>query len=422
MTQEQLEKLAKYKEAFAAETDPETKAKFKKRIDALEEQLANEEKAVVKEEKHVEEKETKELSAIEKKLERYRQAVKDETDPDTRARFQQRVDSIEEQLGIVRKEIKEEKAVVAEHKEEVAKAVKEVAHKEPAKVKKSKAIKKAVKSTAERKKVVASKKKRSNKLVGILAQLDKLINSNKELKKRYKGHGVDLERDAARGAKPFGYRFVGKGDYRDPEKVLSPEAFIKAKKKGIIDFENRPNRSDKYGAKGVKAKGHPKLAEGGEIDGYAKGGKLFNIDKNEDEQRIAKPMGWRWKDSAIKAGIIKKSDLYKTPSKANIEKHPTHVYKEERVQKSDKKPSHKYLSLGKGGKLYNVDKNEDEQRIAKPMGWRWKDSAIKAGIIKKSDLYKVPSAANIEKYPKHVYKEERVQKSDKKPSHKYTSL
>jgi len=91
------------------------------------------------------------------------------------------------------------------------------------------------------------------------------------------------------------------------------------------------------------------ITEGVDDVVYAKGGK---VDMRSDEQRWAKPKGWRWKDSAVKKKIITAAELSKSPSKAQRDKYPAYVYEESRPLKSDAKPSHKFKSLGTGG---NVD-------------------------------------------------------------------
>jgi antirestriction protein len=94
--------------------------------------------------------------------------------------------------------------------------------------------------------------------------------------------------------------------------------------------------------------------DGYHFKSYKKGGKIDakkyfkqggEVSRKKDGQRIAKPSGWRWKDEAMDKGIIRKSSLYKTPSRYYREKYPDLVYYEGRSNKSDKKPSRKYISL-----------------------------------------------------------------------------
>jgi hypothetical protein len=78
-----------------------------------------------------------------------------------------------------------------------------------------------------------------------------------------------------------------------------------------------------------------KMAKGGGIDG----------------QKIAKPSGWRWKNSAVTDGIISESSLYKTPSERMRKMYPDYVDFENRPTKSDKNPSKKFISLETGGQM-----------------------------------------------------------------------
>jgi hypothetical protein len=78
-----------------------------------------------------------------------------------------------------------------------------------------------------------------------------------------------------------------------------------------------------------------KMAKGGGIDG----------------QKIAKPSGWRWKNSAVTDGIISESSLYKTPSERMRKMYPDYVDFENRTTKSDKNPSKKFISLETGGQM-----------------------------------------------------------------------
>jgi len=147
---------------------------------------------------------------------------------------------------------------------------------------------------------------------------------------------------------------------------------------------------------------------------YAKGGSI-------DAERFAKPAGWRWKNSAVEDGIVSRAALSKSPSAAMRAKYPDYVAYEDRLNKSDAHPSRKYRSLAKGGSVHH-DKHLDGERTAKPQGWRWKDDAVYAGVIKKADLLKEPSEKMKDLYPELVYEEKRLSKSDKNPSAKFISL
>jgi len=172
-----------------------------------------------------------------------------------------------------------------------------------------------------------------------MSDLEKLIAKNKKIREKYKtesgrtvrvgGRAIDLERDAKRKSKPFGWRFKGKGDYRVPTEAQ------RRRNPNAVDYEARPNRAD------VKSKGKVLLEDGGMM--MAKGGNVN--DRKKDGQRIAKPSGWRWKNEAVEKKLIPKSAMYKTPSKYYREKYPDLVYFENRKDKSDKKPSKRYISL-----------------------------------------------------------------------------
>lgn len=256
-TKELLNKIAKLKNAIELESDADTKKLYQKKVDALEKQIAEAEVKVEKVEAKAAAEEKKDLSEAEEKIKKLKSALALESDADTKALYQKKISKLEESLKEVKEEIKEEKKEIAEQKKDIKQATKEVksAQREVRKT----AIKKVAAKQVERKQVVTRKAKRKTKIKSIISDLDALINKNKQLKAKYKGKGtgkpVSLERDAARSAKPFGYRFVGKHDYRVPT-----EAQVrKGLKRGTIDYEGRPNRSDVY----PKAKA--KLADGGMI-------------------------------------------------------------------------------------------------------------------------------------------------------------
>ena len=104
-----------------------------------------------------------------------------------------------------------------------------------------------------------------------MTSLEKLIAKNSRLKKDYltpkgKSKVADLDRDAGRSAKPIGFRFRGKHDYRKP----TPTEVTKGLKRGTVYKEARPNRGDVFpkgyrgSISGLKKK---KLEEGGMADG-----------------------------------------------------------------------------------------------------------------------------------------------------------
>ena len=417
MTNEEiLEQVAKLEKGLSNPNVPESaKAPLKKKIELLKSQLKEAETKVEKREEKLEKEEKKvqdELEATIAKLEKG--LTNPSVPPSAKEAIKKKIAAAKEELAKQKKEIKEDKKDSEKEKKEIKKAVAKIdeiakkARKTPIKGRAKKEAKaKVPKVKVEEKKRAKKSTERKSKLKGIVSDLEALIQKNKELKAKYSGKGVDLKKDAGRSAKPFGYRFIGKHDYRVPT-----SAQIKAgKKRGTIDYEARPNRSDKYPKQSVK------LARGGDVQGKVSS-------KHQDEQRFAKPTGVRWKDSAVKRGVIKKADLAKSPSKASQAKYPKLVYTEKRTDKSDKSPSYKYKSLAKGGDVQGKvsSKHQDEQRFAKPSGVRWKDKAVKRGVASNADLAKSPSKASQEKYPNLVYTEKRSDKSDKRPSRKYTSI
>jgi chemotaxis protein histidine kinase CheA len=418
-----LEQVSKLEKGLSNPNIPESaKATLKKKIEGLKSELKEAEAKVEKKEEKLEKEEKKVQDELESTIAKLEKGLNNPNIPQSaKETIKKKIAAAKEELSKQKAEIKEDKKDSEKEKKEIKKAVakiEEVAKKArttPIKgraKKDTKAKPKAPKAKAPKVKVEEKKRakkstERKSKLKGIVSDLAALIEKNKELKAKYSGKGVDLKKDAGRSAKPFCYRFVGKHDYRVPT-----AAQIKAgKKRGTIDYEGRPNRSDKYPKQTVK------LARGGDVQGRT-------TDKSADGQRFAKPTGYRWKDSAVKKGIITQAQLSKSPSKAMIAKYPRYVYTESRVDKSDRNPSRKYQSLAKGGDVQGKvsDKNADGQRFAKPTGVRWKDKAVKRGLASKADLAKTPSKKMQEKYPNLVYTEKRSDKSDKRPSRKYTSL
>lgn len=413
MTNEQiLSQIEKLEKGLSNSQVPESaKPQLRAKIEALKSQLKQaEEKSEEKIEK-IEKEEKKIESELEETIKKLKSGLENKQIPDSvKETMRKKIADAEEKLEKSKKEAAQDKKEAKEEIKEVKEAVQKVVEKVEEKVEGKGEKDSGKKKPAEKNKPVPKPKiqekkrekkssERKKKLNEIMSDLDKLISKHKGLAK-YKGADVDLDKDSKRKAKPFGYRFVGKNDYRVPTK----EQIKRGLKRGTIDYEARPNRADKY-PKGYKGK--IMLKKGGSVS-------------NEDKQRFAKPQGWRWKDSAVEDGIITRAGLSKSPSARMIKAYPDYVYQEARPTKSDKNPSRKYQSFGKGGKVKPSD--EDKQRFAKPKGWRWKDEAVTDGIIKKAALSKSPSLHMRKKYPDYVYKEERPTKSDKKPSRKYISV
>ena len=254
----------------------------------------------------------------------------------------------------------------------------------------------------------------------ILTDLSALIEKNKKLRKKYEGKGGDLERDASRSAKPFGYRFKGKHDYRVPT-----EAQIKrGLKRGTIDYEGRPNRSDVY-PKGYKGK--IKLEDGGMMakGGYSDGSPSAGANRKFNDNNLEREWATLLKQDDL--NVKKSMDANADPDRPYILDINDSSYfyesKEDRDFDYDAfKGLAKHRKMKKGGDVQGkvTDKAKDGQRLAKPSGWRWKDEAEK--YIGKKKMMRPPSKFMRRKYKDLVYKEERPDKADKKPSKKYISL
>ena len=284
------QKIAKLKAAIATESDPDVKERYQKKIDTLQgtlkevkEEIKEEKKEIAEQKKEIKEaikevktavktigqteKKNDDSSAIKAKIAKLKDAIAKESDPDVKATYQKKVAALEASLSESEKQIK------SDAKSDV-KEVRKTAIKKDA-------VKKVVVPTTP---LPARQAKRKTKLKSIISDLDALIAKNAKLKSKYssdyKGTGKpkDLKRDAARSAKPFGYRFVGKHDYRVP----TDQQIRKGLKRGTIDYEARPNRSDVFPKKTVK------LADGG----MAKGGTgSYKSHKIGDYVEVWQPFG-----------------------------------------------------------------------------------------------------------------------------------
>jgi len=197
--------------------------------------------------------------------EQIKDAEKEEAAKDKlKSAAEKKIEKIEDKIKSPKTPVKV-KATLKKSLQSVKKVVKE-AVKEDVKERKAKPIAKKKKASptggkrgrpkkvATPKKVVKRKSKATMKYERALTNLQKLVNKDKELREKYKGKGVDLDRDASRKAKPFGWRLRG-DNYRRPTKaeIKSGEAY----------YEARPERAD------VKRTTYPRLEDGGMM---AKGG------------------------------------------------------------------------------------------------------------------------------------------------------
>ena len=388
--QEIIAKVSKYKEMLEAESDSDIRARYQKKIKELEASLEEVEKKVEKLEEKVATEEKKELSEAEKKIRKYQDFLDNESDPDLKARYQKKIKELQDSLKEVKEEIKVEKKEVAEQKAEIKKAVKAVKAAKATKVERKEAVKKVEKKVRERKEVSVKRTRRGKKIKEIIDELDKLIAKNKKLKEKYAGKGVDVKRDAGRSAKPFGYRFVGKHDYRVP----TADQIKKGKKRGTIDYEGRPNRSDVYPKRAAK------LADGGMFEGETVAKVGINV-------VVKGGSGNFWAIVKAPIGGGKNAILMKKSFKT----------KEDAVKFL--KDSEKGGYMAKGGRVGHS--KEDKARFAKPAGWRWKEIAVTKRIIERKQLSMQPSKKMRDKYPDYVYYEDRLNKADKRPSRKYLS-
>jgi len=279
-TQDLLAKIAKYKSAMESESDEDTKKKFQSRIEQLEKDIAQAEAAVEKKEEKIEKEEDKAMEEAEKKLRRYKDAMESETDPDTKAKFQKRIDDLEEQLKGVKKQIAEEKKEIAEQKKDIKEAVDEVQSAQ--KAVRTQAIKKGKTQATARAQITKKKTARKKAIVNIISKLDKLIDKNPKLKAKYSNarggsYGqytkVDLQRDAGRPSKPFGYRFKGKNNTKVPRPDQRGQA--------NVYYEGRANRADVFPRRKYK------LMDGGDVSGHkmANGGIVNMMNSGFDLQQ-----------------------------------------------------------------------------------------------------------------------------------------
>jgi len=256
--QEILDQIAKFEKGLSNPNIPEsTKSTIKSKIEGLKSQLEKVEEKVEKKEEKLEAEEKKIQSELEDNIAKWEKGLSNPNIPaSAKEAIKKKIAAAKEEVAKQKAEIKEDKKESEAEKKEVKAAVKKLAEvaKKAGKVKtKRKAVPKPEIKEEEREK---KSEKRQSKLKGMMAELETLINKNKYLKAKYEGKGVDLERDASRPAKPFGYRFTGKDNYGVPTK----EQIKKGMKDGSVDYEGRPNRSDK----GPKKK--YKLKDGGSVD------------------------------------------------------------------------------------------------------------------------------------------------------------
>lgn len=219
-------------------------------------------------------------------------------------------------------------------------------------------------------------------------------------------------RDKKVEAKPVGWRYKG-NNYNEPSANVIKRELGKPREDRKIYFETRKDKSD-YDF-------YSKFKKGGVNQ---VGRQYPNYSEDMDGQKIAKPVGYRYTDRLAKRLGV---SPYARPTTAHIEKYLGRgVYMEKREDKTDVKPSEKYISLAKGGmnqvgrQYPNYSEDMDGQKLAKPVGYRYTDRLAKRLGVKP---YARPTEAHIEKYlGRGIYMERREDKTDMKPSEKYISL
>jgi hypothetical protein len=239
-------------------------------------------------------------------------------------------------------------------------------------------------------------------------------------------------------AKPVGWRYKG-NNYNEPSDNVIKRETAKPRNERKIYFEKRKDKSDydffsklEYGGEATQGAGSFKKG------GYTQSGRQSpNYNEAMDGQKMGKPVGYRFTDRLAKRLGV---NPHTRPTDAQIEKYNGRgVYFEAREDKSDIKPSKKYISLEYGGEATegagsfkkggytqsgrqspNYNEAMDGQKMGKPVGYRFTDRLAKRLGV---NPHSRPTDAQIEKYNgRGVYFEAREDKSDIKPSKKYISL
>ena len=258
MSKEQLLKgIERAEQALSRkELSEGAKASLQKQVAQMKVDLAALEVETTKKEEKIEQKEQAAIDDLDAEIARCEAMLNRNPPQKIKEVFQNKLKIARQKKADAQKEAKQDKEDAKQELKEVKEAVKDIT--EAVATGRTEPIKKP--KIEEKKR----EKKAKSRIAGIqtaITNLQDLVKKNKDLKPLYEGKRVDLKRDAGRSAKPFGYRFIGKHDYRVPT-----DKQIKAGlKRGAIDYEARPNRSDKYAA-GYKGNIREKLADGGSID------------------------------------------------------------------------------------------------------------------------------------------------------------
>jgi chemotaxis protein histidine kinase CheA len=254
--EEILQQISRAEKALANQGLSEgAKSNIRKTVEQLKKDLAAMEESVEKKEEKIEKKEAEAKQDFDAEIRKLEEQLKRNPPAKVKEIFERKLKEAKEKKAAIEKEVKEDKAEAKQELKEVKEAVKDLEN----------AVKKGRTTPIKKPKIEEKKReeksvKRVKDMKDTMSELEKLVNEVKELREKYKGKRVDLKRDAGRSAKPFGYRFVGPNDYRVP----TPKQIEEGKKRGTIDYEARPNRSDKYPV-GYKGDIREKLADGGSI-------------------------------------------------------------------------------------------------------------------------------------------------------------
>jgi len=238
----ELEKdIKNIKSAIAGTSNPKIKEALEKKLGIFEAELDGREddKKVGKLEKEAE----KKIKAVEKVI------ASPKTPAKEKAVAKKKVEAIKKVVKEAKKDAEKDKVARRRGRPRKAEAAQKVAAKRgrPAKAAVKPVAAKAKPVKAAKKPVVKRKTKAVVKLQKAVSSLEKLVRRSKELRAMYAGKGVDLERDAARGAKKPGWRLAGTNRRPTKADIKSRRAY----------YEARGNRAD------IQKSKVPKLAKGG---------------------------------------------------------------------------------------------------------------------------------------------------------------
>ena len=286
ISKEDILKNIERAEAALGKTDREgIKAALQKQIAQMKSDLAALEKETAKKEEKIEQKEQEAKEDYDAEIEKIETLLKRNLGAKMREAFEKKLKEAKVKKAAMEQEAKTDKAEAKQELKEVKEAVKDL--EKAVATGRTEPIKKP---KIEEKKREDNSKKRIKSMQQTIAGLTALVSKVQELKDKYTGQRVDLKRDAGRPAKPFGYRFTGKG--KNAYKVPSPAEIKAGKKRGTIDYEGRPNRSDVY-PKGYQGNVREKLADGGKTEMFEKPIPSFYLISDDGYEVIIQPADLR---------------------------------------------------------------------------------------------------------------------------------